>query len=175
MVGSKKHCKCGTKYVSNTTSELQGVKKGIVELANIIAVTKADGNLLEAAKRTASDYRGALQVLQISGSNTDNTFKPPVVMTSAVAKDGLEDLWQSIQDYEAFLMENDRWEKMRQRQSKYWMWKQFTRLMQDYMKSDPELGDKAQRLETELLHGGLTPRVAAQDLLEGVFGSLKKK
>ena len=156
-------------------SELQGVKKGIVELANIIAVTKADGNLLKAAKKTASDYRGALRVLQISGSNTENTFKPPVILTSSVAKDGLDDLWQSIQDYKVFLMENNRWEKMRQRQSKYWMWKQFTRLMQKYMKSDPELSDKAQHLESELLHGDLTPRVAAQELLDGVFGSLKKK
>ena len=151
------------------------MKKGIVELANIIAVTKADGQMLEAAKKTASDYSGALRVLQISGSNTENAFKPAVILTSSLSKNGLDELWRSIKDYKAFLLENDRWEKMRQKQSKYWMWKQFTRLTQDYMKSDPELGEKAKHLESELLHGDLTPRVAAQELLQSVFGSLKNR
>lgn len=151
------------------------MKKGIVEMANILAVTKADGNLLEAAKSTASDYRGALRVLQQSGSNSENIWKPPVLMTSSVTKDGLDDVWAAIKDYESFLVDNGRWEQVRQKQSKYWMWKQFTRLMQDQMKADPQLREKAQQLERDMLHGDLTPRVAAQELLDGIFGILSKK
>lgn len=138
-------------------------------------MTKADGNLLEAAKKTASDYRGALRVLQISGSNSENTFKSEIILTSSVAKHGLDELWKSIQEHKGFLLENNRWEIMRQKQSKYWMWKHFTRSVQDYMKADQYLSDKAKYLESELLHGGLTPRVAAQELLQCVFGSLRNQ
>eukprot|EP00980_Cylindrotheca_fusiformis_P024203 scaffold11634_cov109-Cylindrotheca_fusiformis.AAC.6 len=133
------------------------------------AVTKADGNLLDAAKSTASDYKGALSVLQQSGSNAENVWKPPVLMTSSATNDGLDELWKAIQDYKAFLVENQRWDKLHQKQSKYWMWKQFTRLMQERMKADPDLGEKARRLERDMLHGDLTPRVAAEELLDGIF------
>jgi LAO/AO transport system kinase len=161
--------------ISSFRKGLQGIKKGIVEMAHILAVTKADGNLLEAAKSTAADYRGALSVLQQNGSNSENIWKPPVLMTSSATKVGLDDLWNAIQDYKNFLIETERWEPLRQQQAKYWMWKQFTRLMQDRMKRDPELGERAQQLESDMLHGDLTPRIAAQELLDGVFGLITKK
>eukprot|EP00934_Nitzschia_sp_Nitz4_P007343 Nitzschia sp. Nitz4//scaffold12_size214221//150047//151240//NITZ4_001517-RA/size214221-processed-gene-0.170-mRNA-1//-1//CDS//3329535071//7333//frame0 len=157
--------------------ELQGVKKGIVELANILAVSKADGNLLPAAKSTAADYRGAVRVLQqssASGAGND-VWKPPVLLTSSVTMDGLDKLWEKIQAYKEFLVTSGKWEERRKTQSKYWMWKQFTRMMQDQMQADPKLAGKADMLEQELLKGHLTPRVAAQELLESVFEHVQKK
>jgi LAO/AO transport system kinase len=151
--------------------ELQGVKKGIVELAHIFAVTKADGNLLPAAEATAGDYRGAISVLQQSSSSRDSVWQPPVLLTSAVTKEGLEELWKTIQDYREHLETTGEWEERRRKQAKYWMWKQFTRMMQERMHQDPQLAEQADRLESELLKGHLTPRVAAQELLDGVFNS----
>jgi len=159
--------------------ELQGVKKGIVEMANILAVTKADGNLLETAKSTAADYKGAINVLQQSsssgGDDKSSVWKPRVLLTSSVTKDGLDKLWESIQDYKLYLQKSGRWEAKRQKQAKYWMWKQFTRMMQHRMQQDPILADQANLLETELLKGHLTPRVAAQELLESVFRRIEEK
>jgi LAO/AO transport system kinase len=153
---------------------LQGVKKGIVELANILAVTKADGNLLAAAKSTASDYRGALQILQQSSAK-GFAWQPPVLLTSSVTKEGLDELWKSIQDYREHMKTTGEWEARRKTQAQYWMWKQFTRMMQDRMQRDPQLAEKATYLESELLQGNLTPRVAAQELLDGVFGLVRPK
>lgn len=159
--------------------ELQGVKKGIVEMANILAVTKADGNLLETAKSTASDYKGAINVLQQSsssgGDDKASIWKPRVLLTSSVTKDGLDKLWESIQAYKDHLIKSGGWELKRQKQAKYWMWKQFTRMMQHRMQQDPILAEQANLLESELLKGHLTPRVAAQELLDGVFRRIEEK
>jgi len=163
--------------------DLQGVKKGIVEMANILSVTKADGDLEPAAKRTATDYSGALRVLQMSNSSGTNTsgsgdkiknsddgpWQPPVILTSSVTRRGLDTLWDSIQKYREYLETNGLFEERRQVQSKYWMWKQFTRMMQVRMQDDPVLATRAQRLEDQMLSGLLTPRVAAQELLDTVF------
>ena len=166
--------------------ELQGVKKGIVEMAHILAVTKADGKLLETAMSTQSDYKGAIRVLQQSNSSSSNVvhknhdqqqqlppWRPRVLLTSAVTKDGLDELWQSIQDYRSHLIQSGQWEIKRKQQARYWMWKQFTGLMQTRLKQDRELGQQADHLESELLQGHFTPRVAAQELLDGVFGRME--
>jgi LAO/AO transport system kinase len=157
--------------------QLQGVKKGIVEMANILVVTKADGDLEPAANRTASDYSGALRVLQqISGNiragddkGKNLVWKPPVLLTSAITLRGLDDLWKAILDYRTYLLKSGTWDKKRHRQAKYWMWKQFTRMMQVKMQQDPQLASMARHLESQLLNGYLTPRVAAQELLDGFF------
>jgi LAO/AO transport system kinase len=164
---------------------LQGVKKGIVELASILAVTKADGDLLSTAKSTASDYRGALRILQYSsakgsassccGEDGGKAWQPPVLLTSSVTKEGLDELWESIIKYREHLETTGEWEARRKKQAQYWMWKQFTRMMQERMQSDPVLANKATYLESELLQGHLTPRVAAQELLDGVFGMVRPK
>jgi LAO/AO transport system kinase len=160
--------------------ELQGVKKGIVEMAHILAVTKADGKLLETAISTQSDYKGAIRVLQQSNSSNVNTneqqlppWRPRVLLTSAVTKEGLDELWKSIQDYRSHLIQSGQWEIKRKQQARYWMWKQFTGLMQTRLKQDRELGQQADHLESELLQGHFTPRVAAQELLDGVFGRME--
>jgi LAO/AO transport system kinase len=160
--------------------DLQGVKKGIVEMANIMIVTKADGDLEPAANRTASDYSGALRVLQMSTSSRrregqDDVWVPPVLLTSSVTKRGLDDLWNAILDYQDYLLKTGKWEKHRHSQAKYWMWKQFTRMMQMKMQQDPKLAETANRLETHMLGGYLTPRVAAQALLDEFFASAAQR
>ena len=138
-------------------------------------MTKADGNLLEAAKRTASDYKGAIQVLQMSSSNMEKVWKPRVLLTSSAQKEGFDELWQAIQDYREHLKTTGKWEVRRQKQKSYWMWKQFTRMMQDRILENPDLAQHAKELESELLQGNLTPRVAAQGLLDELFSAVSRK
>eukprot|EP00535_Pseudo-nitzschia_heimii_P011356 CAMPEP_0197194998 /NCGR_PEP_ID=MMETSP1423-20130617/30272_1 /TAXON_ID=476441 /ORGANISM="Pseudo-nitzschia heimii, Strain UNC1101" /LENGTH=334 /DNA_ID=CAMNT_0042648525 /DNA_START=588 /DNA_END=1592 /DNA_ORIENTATION=- len=154
--------------------ELQGVKKGIVEVANILAVTKNDGDLEVAADRTAADYRTAIRVLNQS-NDKKNIWIPPIVKTSCIKQCGLDDLWKSILQYEQHLLATGDWHIQRQKQAKYWMWKQFSHLTQERMRAEARIEEKARKLERQMLHGFLTPRVAAQELQDEVFGSAKKE
>lgn len=154
--------------------ELQGVKKGIVEVANILAVTKNDGDLQAAADRTAADYKGALRVLQQSNSNTcgssnENRWMPVVVKTSSIEERGLDELWKIILQCQQHLLETGQFHNQRQKQAKYWMWKQFSRMVQVKMREDPRLREQANHLEHKMLQGLLTPRVAAELLQEEIF------
>lgn len=159
--------------------ELQGVKKGIVEMANILAVTKDDGDLQAAADRTAADYLAALRVLHQSSSRSSDCgedhdrWMPPVVKTSSITEQGLDNLWNSILDYQNHLLETGDWHRHRQQQAKYWMWKQFSRMIQMKIREDTHLKAKANQLEQKMLQGSLTPRVAAQILQDEMFGSPK--
>ena len=157
--------------------ELQGVKKGIVEMANIVAVTKDDGDLKAAADRTAADYKGALRVLYQSNSHSchEDRWMPPVVKTSSVNEEGLDNLWKNILSYQNHLLETGEWEKQRQKQAKYWMWKQFSRMIQVKINGDLTLREKANHLEEKLLEGSLTPRVAAQLLQDEIFESPRQE
>ncbi len=157
--------------------ELQGVKKGIVEMANIVVVTKDDGDLKAAADRTAADYKGALRVLYQSNSHSchEDRWMPPVVKTSSVNEEGLDKLWKNILSYQNHLLETGEWEKQRQKQAKYWMWKQFSRMIQVKIKGDLTLREKANHLEEKLLEGSLTPRVAAQLLQDEIFESPRQE
>jgi len=167
--------------------ELQGVKKGIVEMANILVVTKNDGDLQAAADRTAADYKGALRVLHQSSSNSygnnssncvdrnKGRWMPPVVKTSSITERGLDDLWKAILQYQKHLLETGEWHDHRQKQAKYWMWKQFSRMMQVKMMKDSRLKGKANQLERKMLQGLLTPRVAAQILHDELFDFAKQE
>jgi len=156
--------------------ELQGVKKGIVEIADVLAVTKTDGDLEAAANQTAADYKGALRVLHQSHTSTgsnDDKWMPPVVSTSSVTERGLDDLWQTILRYQQHLLQTGNWEDQRRKQAKYWMWKQFSRMMQAKMQEDTGLREKANQLERKMLDGLLTPRVSAQILMDELLESAK--
>lgn len=155
--------------------ELQGVKKGIVEMANVLCITKNDGDLKAAAERTAADYKGALRVLHQGDSCHTDRWMPPVVKTSSINEEGLDNLWKGILSYQSHLLETGEWEHQRQKQAKYWMWKQFSRMIQVKIRGDLGLRAKANHLEEKLLEGSLTPRVAAQLLQDEMFESPKQE
>lgn len=143
--------------------DLQGVKNGIVEVADLVVVTKADGDLLPAARHTAGDYRAATQFLH----SLDKSRSPPaVVLTSAVEKTGFDEIWQHIVKYRAASEESGRLQTKRAAQARYWMWKHLQNLVRAATTSDPQLQAQAQRLQDDLESGRLTPRVAAGQLLD---------
>ena len=148
--------------------DLQGVKKGIVEVCDMLMITKADGNLLHAAKKTASDYKGAMQFLRTFGPTTPlkGWERPKVKLVSSVTKDGLDVVWKKVCDFRKKAMESGFLEAKRREQRRYWMWKNLQNLVQLETDVNPVLQEKAKHLEAELVSGRMTSRVAAAELLE---------
>jgi len=145
--------------------ELQGVKKGIMEVSDMLIVNKADGNLLPAARSTAVDYRGATQFIRPRTPG----WKTPVLLTSAHTGEGVPKVWKKILEFRSLLMETGELSKKRQRQSRYWMWKHLKNLIIQQTNHDPELRLTADRMERALDAGSITPRVAAAKLLNSLI------
>jgi len=144
--------------------DLQGVKKGIVEVADLLVVTKADGTLLAAAERTAQDYRSAMQFFRVS----DHGERPEVLLASSVSGEGLEQVWNKICRLKRRLEDSGQGREKQLQQSRYWMWKNLQHLVQQQTKTDPALQKKAVALQEELSRGTVTPRVAAAELLHSL-------
>jgi LAO/AO transport system kinase len=145
--------------------ELQGVKKGIVELASMLVVNKADGNLLPAARTTAADYEAAIRFFR---HRDDGWDIPPVLLASAKTGEGMERVWDEIFRYRKIMMANGELQKKRQKQNLYWMHKTLRELIIARAKSDPILREKSQQLEMDLMTGIITPRAAAKDLVDSI-------
>ena len=146
-------------------SELQGVKKGIVELASMLVVNKADGNLLPAARTTASDYEAAIRFFR---HRDDGWDIPPVLLASAKTGEGMERIWDEIVRYRQIMMANGELQKKRQKQNLYWMHKNLRELIIARAKSDPVLREMSEQLETDLMKGLVTPRAAAKELVDSI-------
>ena len=148
--------------------ELQGVKKGIVELASMLIVNKADGDLLPAARTTAADYEAAVRFFR---HRDDGWDIPPVALVSAKTGEGMEKVWEEIVRYRRIMTDNGELQKKRQQQSRYWMHKNMRELIIAKAKSDPTLREKSERLENDLVNGRITPRAAAQVLVDSITSS----
>jgi len=146
-------------------SELQGVKKGIVELASMLVVNKADGNLLPAARTTAADYEAAIRFFR---HRDDGWDIPPVLLASAKTGEGMERIWDEIVRYRQIMMANGELQKKRQKQNLYWMHKNLRELIIARAKSDPVLREMSEQLETDLMKGLVTPRAAAKELVDSI-------
>ena len=149
--------------------DLQGIKKGIVEVSDMVVITKADGKFLEAARSTASDYSGALRMIPRTGLVSLPRWEtPPVLLVSSHDDKGLEHVWERICLFRNLMVESGELEKKRQRQAHYWMWKNIQNLILLQTQNDPALRDKSQILEEMLNEKKTTPRVAAAELLNSL-------
>lgn len=140
--------------------DLQGIKRGILEIADVVVVTKADGDLLHAAQRTASDYRGSLQFLVRPGE-----APPTVLLASSKTGQGLKQLWQEVLQIRDRRLAKGKLEARRRQQRHYWMWKSLQTLVEQKTRRDPKMAETAADLKEELDLGHLSPRLAAFELL----------
>ncbi|MBT0811903.1 methylmalonyl Co-A mutase-associated GTPase MeaB [Litoribacter ruber] len=102
--------------LSGAGDELQGIKKGIIEIADAIAITKADGDNIEASKKAKREYNNALHLFPLN----DNGWRPQVKICSAVSKDGLADIWAMVQEYKTAMQANGFFEENRSNQRVNW-------------------------------------------------------
>jgi len=149
--------------------ELQGVKKGIVEVADMLIVNKADGELYTTARHTCADYRGAVKWQGRGKSDIREGWSVPVLMASAKENTGVDKVWDMIKKFREVQSGNGGLEEKRRRQGKYWMWKQVQEIIKLKTERDEELRVKAKTLDKALMEGKVTPRLAATQLMEAFF------
>jgi LAO/AO transport system kinase len=145
--------------------ELQGLKKGVVELADLIAVNKADGEAAKAARRAAADYTNALHLITPPGA----TWQPPVLTCSAVTGDGLDTIWDQIVRHRRELEATGEWEGRRRDQQLRWMWAMVEDRLLGALRAHPRVAAELAGVEADVGEGRLTPTLAAERLL-GAFG-----
>ena len=144
----------------NAGDELQGIKKGILELADSIVVNKADGDSINMAKRTRSHYQNALHLIQ------HNHFWTPQVLTcSAMENKRIDAVWDVVQEYYHTAVGNGFLEHKRASQSRDWMWKLVHELLDLHLKHNPKANSIRQRVESEVIAGTTTPYSAANEIM----------
>jgi LAO/AO transport system kinase len=147
--------------------ELQGLKKGIVEMADAVIVNKADGDWLAAAQRTQQDYRNALHLLRRQGDD----WTVPVLCCSALAGTGLEALQQTILEYRRQAEDSGAWTRRRAEQALRWMWQDVSDELLARLRRHPGVARERARLEVEVAAGRLLPATAAAALLKDFLGA----
>ena len=147
--------------ISGAGDELQGIKKGVLELADMIAVNKADGDNVHRAKAAAADYRRALHLTQPASPN----WSPPVVTCSATEDEGLDEIWAQIQLHRAKLDATGELAAKRQDQQVRWMWSMVDDRVTTALRSAPGVVEIAEQLEDEVRSGVLPATAAATRLL----------
>ena len=136
--------------------ELQGIKRGIMELADVLVVTKADGDLAGPANRTAADHRHAVHLLHGSAE------PPPVVTASSVTGVGIAEAWAAIESVHGALD----LEHLRSAQARSWLWEEVRETLLDELRADDRVSALAPDLEAQVTAGTLSPAAAAAHLLE---------
>ncbi|MCX7561110.1 methylmalonyl Co-A mutase-associated GTPase MeaB [Sulfitobacter sp. F26204] len=145
--------------------ELQGVKRGIMEMADIILVNKADGDLKPAARRTQADYAGALKLLRKRPQDPDGY--PCAMAVSALQEDGLAQAWDSMKALVAWRRENGFWDQARATQARYWFEEDVKQRLLAQLQG-PEARAALAQLSDQVAAGEVDPSVAAQGFVEGL-------
>jgi LAO/AO transport system kinase len=146
--------------------ELQGIKKGVMELADMIAITKADGSNEGPARHAAADYRAALEILTPASAG----WKPPVITVSALKGLGLDELWTHIARHRAMAEANGDFAAKRRDQDVRWMHALIEdRVRQMYLGKE-EAAAKVQELERAVRLGLIPPSIAADEAVSTIFG-----
>jgi LAO/AO transport system kinase len=140
--------------------ELQGLKKGVVEIADMIAINKADGDNVARAKAAAAEYRAALHIL----SPRSPTWSPPVVTYSALTGAGITELWATILDHRKRMTAAGELDARRREQQVKWMWAMLEDRVSARLRSDPGLKARLPRIEAAVAEGRMSPAVAVDEI-----------
>lgn len=148
--------------------ELQGVKRGIMEMADMILVNKADGDLKPAAMRTVSDYAGALRLLRRRPQDPEGF--PKAVPVSALAEEGLKSAWEDMQRLAAWRREQGHFDRRRAEQARHWFETEVREGLLARLVSDPAIRARMQALGGAVAAGQTAPAVAAAEMLAALQG-----
>jgi LAO/AO transport system kinase len=141
--------------------ELQGIKRGIMELADVVVVNKADGDLAAAAGRTAADYRNAVHLLRPKW----RTWATEVLTCSALEQRGIGEVWDTIDHFEHEVRGSGELNQLRGQQAKSWLWAELQDGLLDQLRADPDVQRLLTDVEVEVVAGTITPSTAARKVL----------
>jgi LAO/AO transport system kinase len=150
--------------LARTGDQLQGIKKGVLELADVLAVNKADGPHERDARSAARELAGALRLMHPA----DAAWTPPVLSCSAREGSGLDTVWERLEQHRALLDSTGRLAAKRRDQQIDWTWTMVHDELLDRLRSHPEVRELAPGLERQVRAGELTATLAAERIL-GAF------
>lgn len=142
--------------------ELQGIKRGIIEMADAIAITKADGDNLQASKNARLEYLHALHLYPASYNN----WQTPVLTCSAVSNTGISEIWHTIQAYVQKMQLSGYWESNRQKQNVEWLYTFIRQSLEEDFYNNPAVNEKFSDIKESILSGKMLPIQGAKELLE---------
>ena len=142
--------------------ELQGIKKGLVELADMIAINKADGDNVKRANTAAAEYRSALHILRPRSEH----WQPPVVTYSALTGAKIAELWQKVLDHRRTMTASGEFAARRRDQQVKWMWSMLEQRIMARLRADASVRGKVKKIETEVADGRIAPSLAAEQIAE---------
>ncbi len=148
--------------IARTGDSLQGIKKGILELADVVAVNKADGGAEREARAAARELSGALHLM----APTSASWRPPVLACSGRTGEGLAAVWAAVAKHRDTLDAAGELAAKRAGQQVDWMWAMVRDQLLDRLRTDPGVREKLPELEHEVRGGRLTPTLAAQTVLD---------
>jgi LAO/AO transport system kinase len=152
--------------LARTGDQLQGIKKGVLEIADVIAVNKADGEHERDAKRAARELAGALRMLR----TTEDAWSAPVLTCSALHELGLDTVWQQIQRHREACQASGEFEVKRRRQQVDWTWSMVQDQLLGSLRSHPDVRAIVGDVEREVTAGELPATLAAQRILDAFTG-----
>ncbi|MBN8823598.1 MULTISPECIES: methylmalonyl Co-A mutase-associated GTPase MeaB [unclassified Spirosoma] len=141
--------------------ELQGMKRGIMELADALCITKADGDNRSAANRAQVEYQNALHLFPPTGTG----WFPPVLTCSAITHEGLAGIWQTIQEHQQLTTTNGHWRQRRQEQQRTWFRSLLRQRLESQFYAQPGMGQQIAAMEEQVLAGNRLPAPAVDALL----------
>jgi LAO/AO transport system kinase len=145
--------------------ELQGIKRGILELADLIAINKADGNNLQAAELARAEFERALGILR-----PEEVWQPKVVTCSGQTGAGLEEIWEMITEHHELLSGNGELERRRRQQLLGWMWSLVDEGLRAAIREHQDVADALAAFEEDVLEGRTTATAAAERILAAFKG-----
>ncbi|MGK5090485.1 methylmalonyl Co-A mutase-associated GTPase MeaB [Deltaproteobacteria bacterium TL4] len=146
----------------NAGDELQGIKKGILEMADLILINKADGDYLKNAQFAQKEYQNAFHLLQ----PRKVSWSPKVQLCSALQKTGLNELWKTISAYRVKTQIAGEWQKQRQLQAYDWMWALVEDELKQRFRQHPKVKSLIPAMEKSVIEGQNLPTRAAKTLLD---------
>ncbi|XP_049626828.1 methylmalonic aciduria type A protein, mitochondrial [Suncus etruscus] len=146
--------------------ELQGIKRGIIEMADLVAITKSDGDLIVPARRIQAEYVSALKLLR----KRSQVWRPKVMRISARSGAGIVEMWDAMQEFRALMLASGELVARRQRQRKVWMWRLIQENVLEHFRAHAAVREQIPTLEKRVLSGSLAPGLAADLLLKAFRG-----
>ena len=151
--------------ISGAGDELQGIKRGIMEMADMMVITKADGENITKAELAKAQYQGALHLFPLSESG----WRPQVYTCSSHQGTGLEEVWQGVEQYLEHVERNGYFMANRNRQNKYWMYETINETLKSSFYNNPDIETKLAEVEQRVLDAKLSSFIAAKELLDIYF------
>jgi len=149
--------------------ELQGIKRGIIELSDIIVVNKSDGNLESLSRSTVLDYRNALKLMKPRIKD----WSVPIIACSAIEKTGLEKCWESIQNLRELLSTSHQLESNRNQQKEKWLIKETRQGLLDVLDEDEEIQNKLKTMQEKISEENRSVKTEAKNIIANFLSKLR--